>query len=290
MEVEQPDIYRYDEGVAPLDFPYYLAQFRSPEGGTDLDIYYGIPSAELTFEQQSEGYMASIETGAAVFDTLWNVIQRTSDRKDLLSPTPPDTSEGSMHIDSRTLRMNGGQTVLVSLQAEDLKSGRIQSYNEQVSLAGYDSSTLAMSDIVLAGRITPASTGADPAFVRNDLTIIPMASRAFLRGQQIQVYFEVYNLARGEEFGTTEYEMTHEIRNTGRESSFFGRVARFFSGEGRRVGISRVIEGFRPNEFQRFSLDTSNLSEGQHTLIITITDQKTGVTVSKERSFYVGNR
>ena len=286
-----PDRYIYDTTQDPLDFYYYLAQFRTPSGATQVDVYFGLPTSEISFQAQPSGvYKATIQSGLAVFDTLWNIKGRISEPVELVSPSRPDQTRGAIHVDRRAVLVPGGERILLSVQAQDLVSGRMQAYRENIRAVQFDSTRLAMSDIILAGAIRRAdTTSQNTRFVRNGLTILPMASRSFRRGQGMYVYFEIYNLTRGEEFGDTEYEVEHAVRSGGAGGgSILGSVGRILGGSRRRVGVSRIMEGFRSAEYQNFQIDTSNLSPGTYTLLITVTDHKGDQRVTKERTFTIG--
>lgn len=290
--IETPDQYVYNQQVDPLNFYYYVAQFRArDQNQTEVDIYYGLPTSDLMFQELPRGgYRATVESGFAVFDTLWNVKGRVQDRTELVSPERPNQERGSIHVDARSMLIDGGQRILLSVQAEDLVSGRLQAYQENVTVARYDTARLGMSDIVVAGMIRKADSTDSPKFVKNGLYIVPMASRSFRRVQPVHVYFEIYNLTRGEEFGDTEYEVEHAVRvGTGATGNIFGTVGRILGGSGRRVGISRVMEGIRAAEFQNFRLDTSTMSAGEYTLIITVKDLKSDQRVTRERVFRIGD-
>jgi GWxTD domain-containing protein len=283
-----PERFVYDITQEPLNFYYYTSQFRAPENRTQLDVYYGLPTSELTFQSGPDGYSATVEAGVAVFDTLWNVLTRSEDRTKLLSAGRPTQERGAIHIDSRTIVMEGGHRILLSVQAEDATSGRLQAYRETVTIAEYDSSQLAMSDIVVAGLIEAVDSTRNQRFIRNGLSILPMASRAFRRNQPMHVYFEIYNLTRGAEFGATEYEIEYTVRAGGMGGSIFGSVGRILGGSQHSVGVGRIIEGISASEFQNFQIDISNLTSGDYTLLITVRDMKGDQSVNMSRVFSVG--
>lgn len=290
--MEVPEQFEYDAQQAPFNFYYYVAQFREPTTSkTEVDIYYGLPMADLQFRAQDDGtFKATVQNGFAVFDTLWNVQGRFLDRTDLISPTRPSQDRGSIHVDTRSMVLDGGQRVLLSVQAEDVGSGRLQAYRENVPIAKFDSSILAMSDIVVAGSIRPADSTSARKFVRNGLHILPMASRSFRRGQPIHVYFEIYNLTRGTDYGDTEYEVEHAFRTgAGEGGSILGSIGRILGGSSRRVGVARVMEGIRGSEYQHFQLSTSGIPKGEYTLIITVRDLKSNQRVTKERLVMIGD-
>ena len=284
-----PERYFYDITQDPLNFYYYTAQFRTPNNSTELDVYYGLPMDELSFQRNESGYTAIVESGVAVYDTLWNVKGRVEDRTRLVSATRPSQDRGAIHVDRRSIVMRGGGRILLSVQAEDAGSGRLQAYQENVTIARFDSTRLSMSDVVVAGAIVPVDSASSARFARNGLSIVPMASRSFRRGDPVYVYFEIYNLTRGPDYGETEYEVEHAIRSGGREGgSLLGGVGRILGGSSRSVGVGRIIAGIRDAEFQNFRLDTSTMTPGDYTLIVTVRDLKSDERVTKQRKFHVG--
>jgi len=53
-------------------------------------------------------------------------------------------------------------------------------------------------------------TDVDDSFRRKNLRVLPLPTRAFLIGQEMGLYFEVYNLM-ADEFGQTRYRVTIQI-------------------------------------------------------------------------------
>lgn len=288
----EPDQYYYNPTQDPLNFYYYTAQFRTQDNATELDVYYGLPMSELTFQLDfSGGYSSNVKSGIAVFDTLWNVMARYSQPMKLTSREMPTRARGDIHVDEHVpLIIDGGKRILLSVQAEDVATGRLQAYQENLQIAHYDTMTLSMSDIVIAGDIREVGTDEQGKFIRDGLRIMPMASLMFRRNQPMHVYFEIYNLTRGEDYGDTEYEVEHAIRVGGRGGgSILGSVGRILGGSGRSVGIGQVVGGIRDMERQRFVINTANLQSGEYTLIITVNDLKSGEKVVKTRSFFIGD-
>jgi GWxTD domain-containing protein len=283
-----PEQYFYDKTKSPLDFYYYLAQFRSSAGSTRVDIYYGLPMSELTFWQDTEKeFRASVEQGLAVFDTAWNVKGRMNLPSLLHMKEEPDISAGTLHISRCTVFLEGKQSIMLSLQAKDVKSGRVQSYQEKIRVASYDSTHLALSDIIMGSVST--SRKATGVVLRNGKTVIPVVSRTILRGQDLSVYFEIYNLLKDRIYGFTEYEIEHALQfeKNAKGRSVFSRIADYFSSTGSEVGVSRIIKGVHRSEDHWFTLDSSNLRRGIHILTITVTDLKTRKKVVKKQRIMV---
>ena len=77
-----------------------------------------------------------------------------------------------------------------------------------IAVEPYGDSELQMSDPVLAAQID--ETDVDDSFRRKILRVLPLPTRAFLVGQEMGLYFEVYNLV-ADEFGQTRYRVTLQI-------------------------------------------------------------------------------
>jgi GWxTD domain-containing protein len=283
-----PDRYIYDPSQPPLDFYYYTAQFRSEDGRTDIDVYYGLPIDELVFRQRNEGHVATIKSGVSVFDTLWNVRGRSEDEITLHRPTNAQPGTGTMQLDMRSITIGGDERILVNVQVEDVASGRLQAYRENIRTSNFSGTNLIMSDIILAGNIYPIGPGnARGNFVKNDLQILPIVSRSFEKGDAMHIYFEVYNLTRGPDYGETEYEVEHAIRNGEVGNTILGSVGRILVGQSSSVGIGQIVGGTRTAEYQNFKIDTSSLIAGKYDLVVTIRDLKSGQTTSSIRSFSI---
>jgi GWxTD domain-containing protein len=283
-----PDRYIYDPSQSPLDFYYYTAQFRSEDGRTDIDVYYGLPIDELVFRQRDEGHVATIKSGVSVFDTLWNVRGRSEHEITLHHPTSAQPGTGTMHLDMRSITIGGDKRILVNVQVEDVASGRLQAYRENIRTSNFSGKNLIMSDIILAGNIYPIEPeNARGNFVKNDLQILPTVSRSFEKGDAMYIYFEVYNLTRGPDYGETEYEVEHAIRDSEAGNAILGSVGRILVGRGSSVGIGQIVGGIRTADYQKLKIDTSSLIAGKYDLVVTIRDLKSGQTTERIRSFSI---
>ena len=73
-----PDVYNPAFHQAPLDFYFDLASFRAPEGGTTLEVYYGIPAAQVEVGQRRDVSYIQVRCALALAPTDYSVIHRTS--------------------------------------------------------------------------------------------------------------------------------------------------------------------------------------------------------------------
>ena len=85
---------------------------------------------------------------------------------------------------------------------------RVSLLQQVIAVESYGDSELQMSDPVLAAQID--ETDVDDSFRRENLRVLPLPTRAFLVGQEMGLYFEVYNLV-ADDFGQTRYRVTIQI-------------------------------------------------------------------------------
>ncbi len=284
-----PDRYAYDTRLDPLNFYYYTAQFRARANQTRIDVCYGIPLSQMMFRERDGEFSAVIESGVAVYDTLWNVRGRTKDRATLRTDENPGEKLSAIQTDMRSIYMPGGDRILLSVQAEDVISGRLQTYQENLRVSRFDSTHLSASDILLATSIRDTEPGDAPKFVRDGRFMLPLASLTVQRGEPVHVYFEIYNLMRGPDYGETQYEIEHAIHDDGSEGStgILGSVGRILGGSSQTIGVEQVVQGVREVEHQVFELETADLAVGRHVLVVTIHDLKSGERVTRRRSLRV---
>ncbi len=124
-------------------------------------------------------------------------------------------------------------------------------------------------------------------FQKGDLTVIPMASKAFLSNRSVFIYFEIYNLQR-DTFGATRYRVSYEVLSLDGK-----RVAgSILSGLGGLLGKREepslmAIEfeqvGDQPDEAAYLELDMANSDRGTQKL--TVTDEVAGTTSSSSTVF-----
>ena len=280
-----PERFVYSEELLPLEFFYSIAQFKAEGGNTLADVYFGLPTADLSFVWNDSLYTAEVELGFVVHDQNWEQLGRVRDHATLTSPTPVTKQRGAVHLDKKSVTIGPGR-YLIAVQAKDLRTGRVQAYRDTLHAPVFDSTKLAMSSLVLAASIDSARRGTK--YEKNGLSVVPMPSRAFRRDQEVNVYFEIYNLGE-DKFGRTEYQVDYTVRTARDASGLIGAVGKFLSGSGHDegVGVSSVIEGLKRSVHQHFSLDTSTLDDGAHVFEISVTDRNSGQTAYRSVPFYI---
>ncbi|MDE2999040.1 MAG: tetratricopeptide repeat protein [Gemmatimonadota bacterium] len=274
----QPTAYRPTFATGPLDFFFYTASFRGEDNKSAMEVYYGIPTRDLAFLDGRLGRLANLVRGVAVYDGDNMLVHRSDAEMILRASGAVDTSAGVFvpEID-RVLLPPGAYRV--DVQVMDRNSGRTQIYREDRILKAYPAGPLSLSEVEMGARIDVADRG---RFVKGDIEVIPMASRAYRPGEPVFIYYEIYNLTR-DEFGATRYRIAYQIRSLRRTNV----GARILGGLGRLIGkreegnvISIEYEhvGTRPDERAYLELDMGATVPGRQMLKITVTDENSGQT------------
>lgn len=274
----QPATYRPTFATGPLDFYFYTASFRGDNDKTAMEVYYGIPTRDLTYRDGDAGRLAHLVRGVAVYDDKNRPVYRTDDDMVLRTSGVVDTSGGTFIPAIDRILLPSG-VYRVDVQVMDRNSGRTQIYREDRNLKAYSGMNLMLSEVEMGAKINVAERG---RFVKGDIEVIPMASRTYRFGEPVFIYYEIYNLKR-DEFGSTKYRISYEIRSLGRTSV----GARVLSGLGRLIGkreegnvISIEYEhvGTATDEPAYLELDMGASEPGRQVLKILVLDENSGQT------------
>ena len=287
-----PDQFILDRGATPLDLYATVSEFDGGAGATVVNVYTGLRTKDLSFTPSGSRYAAEIERGIALFDSAGIVYARTIDTVRIeLATLPAGWTNDSLTVDVFQFRESPGKRLDVALQVRDLRTGRMQALRARVRIKGFGGDRLVMSDVILAGRIAPLDPGSDSPYTLGDHRVYAMPARWYARGAPLYVYYEIYHLARGSDYGDTRYEVDHTIRHVDTPSfGWIGRAARkmFGAPKGESVSIGQTIEGIRDTERRMFALETSNLEPGNYVITITIHDLNSGKDVAREQPIRIG--
>jgi GWxTD domain-containing protein len=150
----------------------------------------------------------------------------------------------------------------------------------------------ALSDILLADRITPRSDV--QIRERHDLVIAPSADLCFERDGSVWLYFEVYGLVP-DPGGAGRYRVVLDVADSGGRS-VLARATDWFAGIlGRRreaagqLTWERTVPSVTPRTPEWFEVRLDNVRNGVHRIMVTITDLVSGGTAGAQRSFAVGS-
>ena len=283
-----PEVYRPDFATGPLDFFFGSARFKGDESNTDLEVYYGIPTDGLTYAEGEDGkQVAHLKRGVALFDEDNRQVHRASN--DILL-----SAEGN--VDSMQTRFVPVMdrigivpgTYRMSVQILDMGSEKSQVYNQKVVIYPFESADLKISDIELAASIRPDAGG---EFSKRGLQVIPNPSLAYLPGQSIFIYYEVYNLKK-DEFGATNYRVSYEVKSLEKKQvqanilSALGRLLRTQK-DAEAITVEYEHIGDRVDDIGYLELSMANTEPGEQVLKVRITEGNSGKTAIATTTFTI---
>ena len=280
-----PDYYQPPANEDPLEFYYDLADFRGQaDTASALEIYAGIPQQAAQYLEAEDATFLDVERTVAVLNKETGQVYRESG--DVLFRLHGDVTqqEGAFVPDLVRLDVPPGH-YRMEVEARDKRTGRRGRYRQMIQVEAYPETGLRMSDLELAWRIT--EDNADGKFSKGDLHVLPMPTRTYGKGHSVNVYYEIYNLAR-DTFGRTRYRVAYTVGEKG--NSNLSNIARLVRLRGNRqveVEVASEQVGTDQTEVEYVALQLGPHSEGRQVLQVAVTDLNSGETVTKDAGFVV---
>ena len=261
----------------PLYYAAYPATFRGLGDSTRVEIYYGFPASALT----REGGDVRINRGAVLYnakgDPVFKAAKRVVLRVDGKTGIIPDII---------ALDVKPGSYYL-AVQAIEERSGRTQVYGMPLRVPSYRHGKLWLSDIEMAASIE--QTTGKGHFVKQNLEVIPLATRHYTQRHLVYLYYEIYGLSQ-DAFGQTDYQISYRLKP--RSGQSFG--AKVLGGLGKLVGIDQNEEqiaisydqtGDADNVVNYLALDLSGSEPGEYVIEVAAIDRRDGQKVTKAATF-----
>jgi GWxTD domain-containing protein len=249
-----------DLGVA-LDYSRF-----SVEGGIYLDVYLLVPQASMTYKTTESGLTADVVFQAALLQG--DVVPYNPDRWQRIFRVDDQAKIGDLGFvpDISKFFVEEGDYIL-QVDILDVNSNRRQRIRKPVSLKKYPQDELSFSDITLASKIVKAAQ--ENEFTKYGYDILPNAERTFTPAAPMLYYFfEIYGLS-----GKGKYGVHTQI------NSFSDKVVKDYPVKVKQSpGTSAVEWG---------GVNTAGLKTGIHKLLVTISDESTGTSVSHSKIFYI---
>ncbi len=275
-----PATYRPDFATGPLDFYLASSTFRGQDSLTALEVYYGIPTAQLHFVAGQNGErVAHLDRGVAVYNREGDPVYRAKREMILRASGEIHRSPNAYMPEMDRLFLAPGN-YRIAVQILDRHSRKSQVYHIHRVVPEFDvDEKLKISDVELAATIDVADKR---RFQKGDIEVIPLASKTYLPAQPVFIYFEIYNLKRNA-FGQTQYRVSYVVRSRDLETigaQILGGVGKLL-GQKREQGIVSIEYEQVGTETQTpgyIELDMSRSEPGEKIVEIEIVDETTGQT------------
>ncbi len=179
------------------DLPLYLglAYFRMEPNKFYIPISLVVPGSEIPFTRSSDRDKATLDVIGAVFDSEHHPVNRIRDTVKLAVDTSSQVQKKNLQYNT-SLSLPPGKYHLKFVVREN-QTGRMGSFETDLSVPDLKSQPLKMSSIVLASQLQPARKGEVPSpLVHDGSEIIPNVTHVFSAAQRLRLYYEVYDPAQ----------------------------------------------------------------------------------------------
>jgi len=277
-EAEAPvEVFHYDYHAEPLPFQVRMAQFRGNNGRTRLELYHSVIARDLEFTPYLGGQLlSSVVTTVAIFDTLYDEIDRKSSRINMVARSRDEVNRIS-NLDQMTFFLKPDYYHFV-VQKENPEGNKLGIRKYLVHVRKFSSDSLQLSDLELVYQLNKG--GRKDQFYKDGLRILPYTFRQHDRNTPITLYYEIYNLS-SDSTGKTKYEISYRVTSILRKENtlkkFLHAIGGIFGmGKAGTVESSYQREGETPTEKQYISLDVHKMPPGIIELAVSVKDLHTG--------------
>ena len=181
------------------DLPVYLSAgyFRIAENKFYLPVSIVVPGSEIPFTRNSDKDKATLDVlGVATDNTSKRSLGEIRDTVKLSVSSATGVQRKNVQYDTGFV-LPAGQYHLKFVVREN-QSGRMGSFETDVTVPDLKNQPLKMSSVILASQIQPAGKKgvANNPLARNGSEIIPSVTHVFTSGQHLYLYYEVYDPGR----------------------------------------------------------------------------------------------
>jgi VWFA-related protein len=179
------------------DLPLYLglAYFRLEANKFYIPISLVVPGSEIPFTRSSDRDKATLDVMGVVLDGEHHPVTSIRDTVKLDVDTTSDVRKKNVQYSSG-LSLPPGK-FHVKFVVRENQTGRMGSFETDLTVPDLKSQPLKMSSIVLASQLQPTKKSSTPnPLIRDGSEIIPNVTHVFSSGQHLHLYYEVYDPGR----------------------------------------------------------------------------------------------
>ena len=178
------------------DLPLYLgvAYFRLEGNKFFVPMSLVVPGSQIPFVRSSDRDKATLDVIGMVLDSARHPLNRIRDTVKLAVNTSADVQKKNVQYDTGMSLLSG--TYHLKFVVRENQTGRMGSFETDISVPDLKGQPLKMSSVVLASQIQPAKKGANPnPLIHDGSEIIPSITHVFSATQHLLLYYEVYDPA-----------------------------------------------------------------------------------------------
>lgn len=265
--------------------PYEIAQFRNLDKRnyniTDLYVSYGFGYADSL--KKENGYQEAYRLGLFLSDKYFNSIYETRDSATVIPLSRVITVSGKDSLVVSSLPFSARpDSVNLAFEVIRKRDKGVSTNHFPVNIRMFNDDSLAISDLVLASNISEGISQR-ASFTRENISILPNVSHTFSSGENIYIYYEVYNLTLPSG-GSGSLEQRITLRPAEKRSivkKAWNSVLRIFGGgTSEEVTLTSRYRTNKENPQMYFQFDMSSYDPGKYILTASARDLSTGKEVS----------
>ena len=280
----QPNYYVPPKNTLPMEFYFASADFKSKRDyATALEVYVGIPRHQGHYLDEDNRTEIKVDRTVALRNPTTGAVYR-SEEKIHFAAKGDVTGERSAFVPDLARMDVPPGLYRMEVKIKDHLSAQHGRYRQDVEIESYDRKSLQMSDLEMAWRISRSEN--EGKFNKGKLWVIPMPTRTYRVGQNVFVYYEIYNLTQ-DEFGHTNYQVSYTVTSDDKHGALgiISSLTRWRKGKREELEVTYELEGVDTQEVEYVELKLENRPAGKYALNVTVIDMKSGEMVRKKASF-----
>jgi VWFA-related protein len=207
------------------DLPLYLSAgyFRIGSDRFFVPVSLVVPGSEIPFVSNNNRDKATLDIIGVALDSSKHPVGDMRDTVKLAVNTSAEVKRKNVQYDSGFILPSGKYHL--KFVVRENQTGRMGSFETDLTIPDLKTEPLKMSSVVLSSQIQPAkrSNSNDP-LVRDGSEIIPNVTHVFTSGQQLYLYYEVYDPTRESGGGGKETARSGDIRILSNVAFFQGKA------------------------------------------------------------------
>jgi len=241
----------------PLEFSiYYL---KSSGGKMYCPLFINVPYPEVSFEESENEYVYHMTLLLTVKKSANQVVLEHSRNADFkLNKDEYESLKDSVFQIPSALSLHPGDYTL-EVSIIDNQSDRVGVIQDEISIPPVHPEEITMSDIILSldtgkGKLFANLSDQKEATVKTD----------FYRGDEVNVYFEVYNLPVNAETGECEYQVEYTFLQEGKTLAVIPTsILKAKETRDQQISVSIMLKKFQPGNYT-LQAKVSDLVLGKH--------------------------
>ncbi len=250
-----------------------VSYFAGSQGHTQLEIYYSVPSNELTFKNISNNIIASSSISLIVTNSNNEIVLTNSKNKKLRVNSVDEAKDGKNGlIDQMVIDLLPGVYNL-EMKVTDNNSNAESKISSLLEVPSFDTS-LDASTIQFASLISQDKS--IKTFIKGNKLVVPNPSRKYnYNTSLLYIYYEIYNLVISDTDSQSVFQSSLLISNQFGDSLIYTPEQTF------------AVSG--TSCIQTKTLDVRELEPGNYWISVSVTDGTTGKSVLEKDKFIINN-